>query len=72
MTKVLLNQAGPEREGTSLEIELQDGFETVLSAVIPLAQPSSALEARANFTFTTEEDKRVFIRPEVIAKIEES
>lgn len=71
-TRIMCSVGDPET-GNSRVVEVEEGFDQVLELVIPLQQASSALEARQKLTLTrVDGGGRVFVRPEVVATIEEA
>lgn len=57
--------------GRSGSFDLADDFDTVMGRVVPTQQPSSALEARSNATHTLIDGRRLYMRPDMIAAVEE-
>lgn len=68
-TRLTLSVAGDE-PGVSKVVDVDESFDRCLDLVIPLEQPSSALQARERVTLT-QAGSRIFVRPEVVAVIEE-
>jgi hypothetical protein len=71
MTRIVLAVQDPE-SGNSMTVEVEEAFDRVLDLRVPVQQPASALEARANVVLTKADDGlRVFVDPNAIATIEE-
>lgn len=58
-------------EGNPTSIEVVEDFDKCLDHVVPLSQPSSALEARHTALYTDPEGNRLYIPPHLVGVIEE-
>lgn len=69
---VSIAETDADKIGATIAREVEEDFDRAMDLVVPLEQPSSALQARENLTFHNSEDgKRMFVRPEAVAMVEE-
>ena len=72
MSPVRLSLRGDIAEGNETSITVSEDFDEALNKVFPIAQESSALEARENCIYHSEDTgKRVFIPRVMICVAEE-
>lgn len=70
-TQITVAVADPEDAGKSMRVEVVEDFDTAVGLLIPMSQPSSALEARAALTLTRVDGGRLVVRPEHVVMVEE-
>lgn len=70
-TRITTSVGSTENPGASIAVEVAEDFDRVMDLIIPLQQPSSALEARTNNLLHDTNGKRVFIDRGAICIVEE-
>jgi hypothetical protein len=69
-TALILDMGDPET-AHPYRVIVKESFDEVYNRVAPISPPTSSLEARSNFVYTLDDDRRIFIAPGRIAFIEE-
>lgn len=70
-TRIVCGVGDPETD-KSMIVDVAEGFDRVMDLIIPVNNPSSAIEARANMVLNQVEGGRVWVRPEMVAAILEN
>lgn len=72
-TLIVLTIQGPRGDDGSMGVFVEESFEDCLNKRAPITEPSSALEFRANCTYTKANGTgQVFIPPQIIGPMVEN
>lgn len=71
-TRIIMGVSDTKEAGVSAQRLVEESFDRVMDLIMPLEQPSSALQAREALTLHAEGGDRIYVRPEAVVLIEEN